>query len=295
VGISNFQKGGNMFGRAGELTEVGSGSGFIIDQDGFIVTNYHVIQGAEKIVVSLADGRNITGELVGGDSRTDLAVVRITADNLTAVSLGDSSSVEVGEPVLAIGNPGGQDFARSVTSGVISATNRFLMLEGEASFNLLQTDAAINPGNSGGPLVDYEGKVIGINSAKNQEDGFEGMGFAIPITDAMPTIQQLMEKGYAAHPGLLVSIDDRYTVEWAAQRGWPAGVYLSNVAEDGPAYKAGIRAGDVITKINGVEIANSLELTHQLFKYQVGDTVPVTFYRQGQTKEVQVTLAELKL
>lgn len=295
VGISNFQNRGNMFGRTGEMTEVGSGSGFIIDsKKGLIVTNNHVIEDGEKIVVSLADGRNITGELVGADTRTDLAVIRIQADNLTEISIGDSSLAQVGEPVVAIGNPGGEDFARSVTTGVISATNRFLSLEGEASFNLLQTDAAINPGNSGGPLVNYNGKVIGINSAKNSEDGYEGMGFAIPITDAMPIISQLIEKGYAVHPGLLVSIDSRYTVEWASQRGWPAGVYLSSVSSDGPAYQAGLQAGDVLTKINGVEITTSHELNHQLFKYKVGDTVTVTYYRQGQTKDVKIILAELR-
>lgn len=295
VGIANFQHYGNMLGRSGELTEVGSGSGFIIDsKKGLIITNNHVIEGAEKIIVSLADGRNVTGELVGRDAKTDLAVIKISADKLTQVSLGDSNKIQVGEPVVAIGNPGGQEFARSVTAGVISATNRYLDLQGEASFNLIQTDAAINPGNSGGPLVDYDGKVIGINSAKNGEQGFEGMGFAIPITDAMPTINELIEKGYAIHPGLLVSIDDRYTPEWATQRGWPTGVYLGAVSINGPAYKAGIRAGDVITKINGVEITNSLELTHQLFKYEVGDTVTVTYYRQGETKDVKVTLVELK-
>ncbi|NBJ14236.1 MAG: PDZ domain-containing protein [Dehalobacter sp. 4CP] len=295
VGIANFQSGGNIFGRSSELAEVASGSGFIIDaQKGLIATNNHVIEGAEKLVVSLADGRNITGKLVGGDGRTDLAVVQISADNLTAVSLGDSSKLQVGEPVVAIGNPGGEDFARSVTTGVISATNRFLELQGEASFNLIQTDAAINPGNSGGPLVDYHGKVVGINAAKNQDTGYEGMGFAIPITDAWPTIQQLIKKGYAAHPGILVSIDERYTVEWASQQGWPAGAYISAVSTGGPAYKAGIRAGDVITKVNGVEITSSLEMTHELFKSEVGNTVTITYYRQGDTKDVKVTLAELK-
>lgn len=295
VGIANFQSGGNIFGRSSELAEVASGSGFIIDaQKGLIVTNNHVIEGAEKLVVSLADGRNITGKLVGGDARTDLAVVQISADKLTAVSLGDSSTLQVGEPVVAIGNPGGEDFARSVTTGVISATNRFLELQGEASFNLIQTDAAINPGNSGGPLVDYHGKVVGINAAKNQDTGYEGMGFAIPITDAWPTIQQLIKKGYAAHPGILVSIDERYTVEWASQQSWPAGAYISAVSTGGPAYKAGIRAGDVITKVNGVEITSSLEMTHELFKFEVGDTVTITYYRQENTKDVKVTLAELK-
>lgn len=294
VGIGNFQQRGRVFG-GGSLAEAGSGSGFIIDsKNGYIVTNYHVIADAKKLVVSLADGRNLDATLVGQDARTDLAVVKISADNLTATQFGDSNQVQVGEPVVAIGNPGGQEFARSVTQGVVSAKNRILLIEGESSFNLIQTDAAINPGNSGGPLVNYNGQVIGINSAKNVEPGFEGMGFAIPITDALPVIQQLIEKGYASHPGLLVSIDNRYSPEWAAQQGWPAGAYISQVSAGGPADKAGIRAGDVLVKINGVTIKSSLELTHELFKFKPGDSVTVSYYRNGETKDVKLTLAELK-
>ncbi|MHB8073516.1 S1C family serine protease [Desulfosporosinus fructosivorans] len=295
VGIANFRSTGAMFGGSG-LTEVGSGSGFIIDaKNGYIVTNNHVITGAEKIVVSLADGRNINAKLVGADKRTDLAVVQIADTlNLTATQQGDSSILQVGEPVVAIGNPGGQEFARSVTTGVISATNRILEIEGEASFNLIQTDAAINPGNSGGPLVNYQGQVIGINSAKNQEQGFEGMGFAIPISDALPTIKQLIEKGYASHPGLNVQIDPRYTAEYASQKGWPAGAYVAKVTLGGPAEKAGIRTADILTKINGKDIKNSLGLTRELFKYKPGDTVTVTVFRDNKTVEVSVTLVEIK-
>jgi len=295
VGIANFQSRGAFFGGSSSA-EVGSGSGFIIDaQHGYIVTNNHVIAGAEKIIVSLADGRNLDAKLVGGDERTDLAVVQIAdTKDLVATQIGDSSKLQVGEPVVAIGNPGGQEFARSVTTGVVSATNRILNIPGEASFNLIQTDAAINPGNSGGPLVNYQGQVIGINSAKNQEPGFEGMGFAIPITDALPTIKQLIEKGYASHPGLNVQIDPRYTAEYASQRGWPEGAYVSKVTPGGPAEKAGIRAGDVLTKINGIAIKSSLELTHQLLKHKPGDTVTVTVYRDNKTVDVSVVLTEIK-
>lgn len=295
VGIANFQSRGAIFGGSGSA-EVGSGSGFIIDaQHGYIVTNNHVISGAEKIIVSLADGRNINAKLVGSDERTDLAVVQIEdTKDLVATQLGDSSKLQVGEPVVAIGNPGGQEFARSVTTGVISATNRILNIPGEASFNLIQTDAAINPGNSGGPLVNYQGQVIGINSAKNQEPGFEGMGFAIPITDALPTIKQLIEKGYASHPGLNVQIDPRYTAEYATQRGWPEGAYVSKVTPGGPADQAGIKAGDVLTKIDEVAISDSLELTHQLLKHKPGDTVKVTVYRNNKTIEVSLVLTEIK-
>lgn len=295
VGIANFRTTASFFGEGG-LTEVGSGSGFIIDaKNGYIVTNNHVVYGAEKIMVSLADGRNIDAKLVGGDRRTDLAVVKIAdTKNLTAAQLGDSSNIQVGEPVVAIGNPGGEEFARSVTVGYVSATNRILEIEGEASFNLIQTDAAINPGNSGGPLVNYQGQVIGINSAKNQQAGFEGMGFAIPISDALPTIKQLIEKGYASHPGLEVHIDPRYTPEFASQRGWPAGAYVAKVTPGGPAEKAGIRAGDIITKINGQEIKNSLRLTRELFKYKPGDTVTVTIFRENKTLDVSLVLVEIK-
>ncbi|MDO0821975.1 S1C family serine protease [Desulfosporosinus nitroreducens] len=295
VGIANFQSRGSLFGGSGS-TEVGSGSGFIVDaQHGYIVTNNHVISGAEKIIVSMADGRNLDAKLVGGDERTDLAVVQIAdTKDLVATQIGDSSKLQVGEPVVAIGNPGGQEFARSVTTGVVSATNRILNIPGEASFNLIQTDAAINPGNSGGPLVNYQGQVIGINSAKNQEPGFEGMGFAIPITDALPTIKQLIEKGYASHPGLNVQIDPSYTPEYASQRGWPKGAYISKVTPGGPAEKAGIRAGDILTKINGIAVKSSLELTHQLLKHKPGDTVTVTVYRDNKTVEVSVVLTEIK-
>ncbi len=296
VGIANFRTVASFFGESG-LTEVGSGSGFIVDaKNGYIVTNNHVIAGAEKIMVSLADGRNIDAKLVGADERTDLAVVKIAdTKELTAAQLGDSSIIQVGEPVVAIGNPGGEEFARSVTVGYVSATNRILEIQGEVGFvNLIQTDAAINPGNSGGPLVNYQGQVIGINSAKNQQAGFEGMGFAIPISDALPTITQLIEKGYAAHPGLEVHVDPRYTAEFASQRGWPTGAYVSKVTPGGPAAKAGIQAGDIITKINGEEIKNSLRLTRELFKYKPGDTVTVTIFRENKTQDVSVELVEIR-
>lgn len=295
VGVANFQVRGSIFGSGG-LTEVGSGSGFIIDaQNGYIVTNNHVVEGAEKLIISLADGRDVAGTLVGGDPRTDLAVVKIEdTQNLKSVQLGDSKALRVGEWVVAIGNPGGREFARTVTVGVVSATDRFLLLQGEASFSLIQTDAAINPGNSGGPLVNYSGQVIGINSAKKDAPGFEGMGFAIPITDAIPVITQIIEKGYASHAALQVNIDDRYTPEYASYKGWPAGCYLSKVQVGGAAEKSGLQAGDIVTAINGVNITNSLELMHQLFKFKPGDKITVSYFRAGQTYNVDLILGELR-
>ncbi|NLI92914.1 MAG: PDZ domain-containing protein [Peptococcaceae bacterium] len=295
VYIANFQYKGSIFGTGG-MSEVAGGSGFIIDaNNGYIVTNNHVVDGAEKLVISLADGRDVPGNLVGGDPRTDLAVVKISdTKNLKAVQLGDSNVLKVGESVVAIGNPGGKEFARSVTTGVVSATNRFLMLQGEASFNLIQTDAAINPGNSGGPLVNYNGQVVGINSAKQGAAGFEGMSFAIPISDAIPVIKQLIEKGYASHPALQINIDDRYTEQYASYKGWPTGCYVSKAQAGGAAQKAGIQAGDIVTAVNDAKITNSLELTHQLFKYKPGDKVKVTYFRGGQSYTVDVVLGEIR-
>ncbi|NLI90954.1 MAG: PDZ domain-containing protein [Peptococcaceae bacterium] len=293
VCVNNLQTGRGFYRNTG-LQEAASGSGFIIDaQKGYIVTNNHVIDGAEKVTVSLSDGRNLDAKIVGADPMTDLAVLQISdTKNLTAVTLGNSAQVEVGQPAVAIGNPGGNDFARSVTAGVISALNRTLDIQGEASFNLIQTDAAINPGNSGGPLVNYQGQVIGINSAKYAVQGFEGMGFAIPISDALPTIQQLIQSGAAKHPALLISVNDQYRA-YAQAGNIPVGAYVSAVSPNGPADKAGIKEGDVITKINDAQIQNSSDLVRQLYKYNVGDQVNVTFVRNGKTNQVKATLGEI--
>lgn len=252
-----------------------------------------MIEGAQKITISLSDGRNIDAKVIGADPRTDLAVLQISdTKNLTAVNLGDSSKVQVGESVVAIGNPGGDEFARSVTTGVISATNRTLALQGEASFNLIQTDATINPGNSGGPLVNYQGQVIGITSVKYVEKGFEGMGFAIPISDALPTLQQLMTSGVAKHPALLVSTNDQY-LTYAKSNNKPLGAYIAGVSQNGPAAKAGIVKGDVITKINNTQVHNSSDLIRELYKNNVGDKVAITYIRDGVTKQVEATLGEI--
>jgi len=294
---------GNSSNNKNNIVETDSGSGFIIDSaKGYIVTNNHVVAGAQKLVVSLSDGRNIDAKLIGADPRTDLAVLQISdmknlisdSNNLTAAQLGDSTKLQVGEPVVAIGNPGGEQFAGSVTAGVVSATNRILDLQGESSFDLIQTDATINPGNSGGPLVNYLGQVIGINSAKYSQPGFEGMGFAIPISEALPTIQQLIQKGYASHAGLNIQVANQYNPEYAVQQGWPKGTYIAQVIAGGSAAQAGLLQGDIITKVNELVISDSSDLTHELFKYQPGDKIKITYFRNGVTKVVSVTLTEIK-
>ena len=293
VGVNNYQS-GQSGGSGTELQEVGSGSGFIIDaKNGYIVTNDHVINGANQITVNLADGRLVNAKVVGADPNTDLAVLRITANNLKAAQLGDSSKLIVGQPVVAIGNPGGEQFARSVTAGVTSALNRTLDIQGEASFGLIQTDAAINPGNSGGPLVNYQGQIIGINSAKYAQQGFEGMGFSIPISNALPTIVQLIKTGAALHPALKISINDQYR-NYAQQNNLPLGAYISQVTANGPAAKAGLQQGDVITKINGVTIQSSADLIRELYKYQVGTKVTITYLRNNKEYNTQATLGEIK-
>ncbi len=293
VGISNLQS-GKTFNNSSGLREVESGSGFIIDaQMGYVVTNNHVIDGAQKITASLSDGRILDVKLVGADPLTDLAVLQVSdRNNLIAVNLGDSTKLIVGEPVVAIGNPGGNEFAGSVTTGVVSALNRSLNIQGESGYDLIQTDAAINPGNSGGPLVDYQGLVIGITTVKFAVTGFEGISFAIPISTAIPTVQQLINTGVAKHPGLMVSVNDQY-VAYAISNNLPLGAYIAEVAADGPAAKAGIMAGDVITKINEVAISNSSDLIYQIYKYQVGDDISVTYLRNEAETQVQVILGEI--
>ncbi|GAV22945.1 S1C family serine protease [Carboxydothermus pertinax] len=292
VGISNIAPGG-FFGMGG-LEEKGSGSGFIISPDGYIVTNNHVVEGAYELYVSLADGRQLKAKIVGTDPRADLAVIKINAKNLPVATLGHSSTLQVGELAIAIGNPLGKEFARSVTVGVISALNRTLTYEtGEKSLRLIQTDAAINPGNSGGPLCNAKGEVVGINSAKISLSGFEGMGFAIPIDEAKPIIEQLINKGYVTRPWLGIA-GAEISEQEAQYYDLPQGIYIEGVVGGGPAAKAGIRAKDIITAINGKKITTMAELTDELFKYKPGQKIKVEVYRlsEGKKYTLEVTLGE---
>ncbi len=211
------------------LVEQGVGSGVIFDSNGYIVTNNHVVAGAQEISVSLADGRTMTGKVLGADQATDLAVVKIDATGLPAVTFGDSDSLLVGEPAIAIGNPLGLEFRGTVTVGVISALNRTIEL-GDRKFKLIQTDAAINPGNSGGALVNADGQVVGINSAKVAADGVEGIGFAIPINSTRPILQSLIDKGKVVRAYLGVGLLDKNS---AARNGYELdldhGVYVAKV------------------------------------------------------------------
>ncbi|MBR2215223.1 MAG: trypsin-like peptidase domain-containing protein [Selenomonadaceae bacterium] len=271
----------------------GVGSGVIFKSDGYIVTNNHVIQGANEIIVSLSDGRSLKGTLVGTDALTDIAVVKVDAEGLPTAEFADSDDVVVGEPAIAIGNPMGMEFMGSVTSGVVSALNRTLDIS-DRRVKLLQTDAAINPGNSGGALVNADEKVIGINSAKLASTGVEGMGFAIPSNTVKAIIEQLMDKGYVARPYLGVSIFDKQSAaRYGYQLNIDKGVYVFQVALTAPAGKAGLQRGDIILKVDDKEVNSVSDVRNAVADHAVGDTVKVLYSRDGQEKTVNIVLEEV--
>lgn len=288
VGISNQVQGRSFFQRG--LVEQGSGSGVIISSEGYVVTNYHVIDKAQRIVVTLADGRQVDATVKGSDPDTDLAILKINAANLPVASLGDSEKILVGELVVAIGNPLGAEFARSVTAGVVSAKDRHITIE-DRKFKLIQTDAAINPGNSGGALVNSQGQVIGINSAKLVISGVEGMGFAIPISDAKPIINELIEKGYISRASLGIW---GYAIDAQTARNYnvPQGIYIQKLIQGGAAEKAGLEPDDIIIGINEKKILTFDDLSSVLMSFKPGDTVTVAVNRQGKEITLSLTLGE---
>ena len=271
--------------------EAGSGSGIIISSDGYIVTNSHVIEGASAIYVVLNNGENYSARVVGMDTKTDIAVIKIDAKNLAKAELGKSSDLKVGELAVAIGNPLGLEFQGSVTAGVISALDRSMEVDGR-KYTLVQTDAAINPGNSGGPLVNKYGYVIGINTVKISSSATEGMGFAIPIDIALPIIEELIEKGYVSgRPQIGIEIMN-ITEAMSMQYNVPVGVYVVNVVFGSAAEKAGIKSGDIIIKADGISVSTAEMLNDVKDKYKVGDTLTLTIVREGITIDVDVNLGE---
>ena len=292
VGITNKAVARDWFNRQVEVDN-GTGSGVIFRSDGYIVTNNHVIDGAKDITVALSDGRTLKASLVGADPYTDLAVIKVDAENLPTAEFGDSDDIMVGEPAIAIGNPMGLEFQGSVTAGVISALNRTLNI-GDNRVKLLQTDAAINPGNSGGALVNADGKVIGINSAKLAATGVEGMGFAIPINTVKPIIEELINNGHVSYPYLGVGVLDKQT---AAQAGYrlnvDAGVIVMQIALGGPADRAGIQQRDLILKVDGKETNTVADLRNAISEHNIGDTITITISRNGNVSDVEATLTEM--
>ena len=267
------------------------GSGFIIDSDGYILTNNHVVDGAEEILVRLSDRRELVAKLIGADKRSDIALLKVDADHLPVVKLGKIEDTKVGEWVMAIGSPFG--FDHSVSVGVVSALGRSLPSESYVPF--IQTDVAINPGNSGGPLFNLDGEVIGINSQiYSRTGGYMGVSFAIPIDVALDVVAQIKQKGYVSRGWLGVLIQD-VTRELAESLGMkrPSGALVAKVLKDGPAAKAGIQVGDIITEFNGKSIDYSSDLPPIVGRAPVGQESKVVVIRDGKTRTLSVRIEEL--
>jgi serine protease Do len=277
--------------------ETVSGSGVFISEQGYVLTNNHVIQGAQNVTVILSDGTQEKATVVGADPYNDIAVLKVSGKVPAVATLGNSDVLKPGETVIAIGSPLG-DFKNTVTVGVVSATGRSIDTgKGYQIEGLIQTDAAINQGNSGGPLVDLAGEVIGINTliVRNTGTGTvaEGLGFAIPINTAQAVATQIIQKGYFAHPFLGISYQP-IAPDIAAAYNLPVqwGVYVTNIAANSPASKAGLQRGDIITKINSQTLDANHSYLNTLYAYKPGDTVTLSVVRNGQTLQIQVTLGE---
>ena len=275
--------------------ESGAGSGVIISSDGYILTCAHVVDGASTITVTI-DDKDYTATLVGEDTTSDVAVIKIDATGLTPATVGDSDSLKVGQSVMAVGNPLGE-LGGTVTGGMISALNRSVTIQGTSSTNtmsLIQMDASVSPGNSGGGLFNMNGELIGIVNAKSSSSDAEGLGFAIPINDAIEVAQQLLENGYVTgRPYLGITYLGVEDAQTAAQLGVNAyGVYVVEVVKGGPAERAGLQSGDRIVSIDGTEIASKDDLGPLMQKHAAGDTLNITIARNGQMQTVSVTLGE---
>lgn len=316
VGIVNYQQqqqqSNDFFGNnndnnnsnnSQQSVETGSGSGVIfqkINGSAYIVTNNHVVEGATKLEISLYNGTKTTAQVVGTDALTDLAVLKIDGKYVSATaSFGDSSALRPGDQVYAIGNPLGLDLSRTVTQGIVSATNRTIAVStsaGNWDTNVIQTDAAINPGNSGGALINPQGQVIGINSLKISESGVEGLGFAIPSNDLIPIVNQLIKNGKIVRPFLGVGLEDLDQIPQIYWQNLPnniqKGVMVTQVEPNSSASKAGFQSKDIIVSMNGTQIGNSAELRKYLYtKVNIGDDVNFGVYRNGKLTTLKVKLS----
>lgn len=300
VGVVNYTT--QTFGKKDMLAIYGSGSGFIISSEGYVLTNAHVVADAEKITVLLGSGEEVEAALIGADNETDVAVLKIEQQQLVPLAVGDSDGMRVGEFVIAIGNPlDSERLANTTTFGVISASAREITIDGHTN-TYLQTDAAINFGNSGGPLLNMKGEVIGMNSAKSITAGFdeygnpvsaEGIGFALPINTVCSIMERLITEGGIERPAVGITV---YTLTEAvaAEMGLPmsTGIYVASVVADGPASRAGVRTGDIILSANGRTITEQAELIAIINECGVGDKILLEVYRNGETISCEMTLAD---
>ena len=266
-----------------------TGSGIILSEDGYIVTNNHVVEGGDSIAVTLDDGETYAAELIGTDVKSDIAVLKIDAQNLPAAEFGDSSQVEVGEAAIAIGNPLGLN--GTVTAGIISAVDREIQV-GSSNMVLLQTDASINPGNSGGALLNEYGQVIGVNSAKISSEDSEGLGFAIPSNTVGPIVEELIDKGYVSGRPLTGISGRNVSALAAAFYNIPQGILVDQVAPESDASAKGLAAGYVIIGVDDIRVENISDACTLRDEHKAGDTMKLTFYRQGSTHEINIQLME---
>ncbi len=266
-----------------------AGSGVILSKDGYIVTNHHVIQNARDINVTLSTGTQLKADLVGSDPSNDIAVIKVEGENLPAIEVASSSDLKVGSYVVAIGNPLGV-LEGSVTTGVISSTNRTIHGRNSDLFNVLQTDAAINQGNSGGALVNESGKLVGINSNKFSGEGIEGIAFAIPTDTVMPLVQQLIKNGKVTSPEIGISAFNITSVMQEKYRV-PAGIYVQAVKPESLAEKAGIQVNDIITAVNGEAVTSVQSFTALKNRHQLGDTLKLSIDRRGEKQEISLVLS----
>ena len=281
----------NFFGQP--VQSASSGSGFVLSKDGYILTNYHVVKGAETVTVTLYSGEEFNATYIGGEEDYDIAVIKVEAQDLQPVTLGDSATLNVGDHVLAIGNPLGE-LTFSMSGGMVSCVDRAINVDG-TPFNMIQTDASINPGNSGGPLFNQYGEVVGIVSAKySQSSGgtsVEGLGFAIPMNDVFSMVKDIMTNGYVSNRAYLGITPQTLTEGTAAQFHYDvtAGVFINYVEPDSAAAKAGLKMGDVITKVDDTEIKSVEDLNLAKKRYSAGDTATLEIYRPDGTITVEIT------
>jgi len=283
------------------LRRYSGGSGFIFSSEGYILTNYHVVQGYDAIEVVFANEKTTSAELVGYDSEMDVAVLKIDFPQIKALEIGDSDLLRTGEYVIAVGTPGvsSQLYDGTVTLGIVSSLNRSVTIDG-ITHNYIQTDAAINFGNSGGPLLNMEGKVVGINTAKTVTAGFdaygnsisaEGLSFALPINDVLEKLEVLITEGYVTHPGIGMSVIS-LTEQDAEMLQMPMGVLVYSVVVDGPAHQAGVKPDDVVQRCDGVSITQQDELIEMIKAKKVGDQITLNIWRNGENLEVTVTIGD---
>lgn len=282
-------------------TKVGTGSGFIYKKDdnkGYVLTNCHVIDDSNRFEIILSNGETVEAKLLGKDEYSDIAVLSIDKDKVTKVAtLGDNDLIEVGNTVFTVGSPMGEEYSGSVTRGIISSKERTVETD-DVVTTVIQTDASINPGNSGGPLVNLAGEVIGITSMKLASTQIEGMGFAIPINDVKEYVKYLEEGKEISRPALGVSMinaTDRYKLYYYrinVSSNVDSGVVIAKIQNNAPADKAGLKIGDVITKIDDKKVENISKLRYYLYKYSLGDKITITYMRDGKEKTTQVTLSE---